>query len=993
LRIALFVISILLVCFPGFLAAAESTRQPFSVSWSSAGSRIEGDFWDLFFSTPRNGILVGQNGSIARTSDGGENWRNVDSGVQADLWSAHFPNPSTGWIVGEGGTILVTHDAGATWLPQRSGIAGSLVSVHFTDTDTGWAVASDGRIISTSNGGETWTVVWSEQGGAFAAITFANGKTGWVVGRGGIILRTRDGGGTWNRQESSTSQNLWSVHFKDTNEGWAVGDSGTVLVTHDGGIQWQAQASGSERDLSRVYFVNTTTGWIVGDGGTILTTRNGGEHWRSQAAETKRLLIGIQFADQNSGWIVGFRGTLLKSSLTALGPELARASTQPSGILGEVTFTCSLREAASNPVRNMYLWARVGRGPWHSLGEATLTAPLQWARSWKPSELGFHAGDEIEYRIQPDDGGPPAFFTTGRFLFEPWWVVFWRDNKHVLTGILLATSALLLLLLGIGLLLVFAPATLAHIGALPLGKENPDFKLNFVSLLTLGNRLLQELILPFLCRHPRVKRAWIERYLDGRAKFENLNSPARRAFFNDADILDAWVTCVSGQIESGLKQIELLQQRRTYVEFPLNDTSGECAIERPSPETFRPIFARSRTVISIIGVGGAGKSTLACALGRWGFDPDPLYRLAAHRMVPIFVAEDTTSLFESVSANLHRMLDGDDLSPELVRGLLAHKRLLVVVDALSERNAETQRHVEQFHKAAEPIGALIVTSRIAPDFGPIDRTALYPVRLDARRIVPFIIGYLDRRESEGLLRDGRMQLQLGEKILALSEMGGQRAPITALLVTLFVDSARRRVQEGHALDDLPKVMPDIFVDYLKRLNTVTGSSEQKIADPIFIQAGQVVAAVSLGRSLVPQDFLAAEALAALSKDGLGSQGQQLLDQLIGAGVIERRAPGGYVLLRFSLDPAAEYLAATRQIIMLKSADARRWKTYLSSLRKIDGYPDVIEGYLTALTNCYRALKQELSLIDLAFPWEDSNDSAPTTQRLRHDTTSQHHSPY
>jgi hypothetical protein len=238
-------------------------------------------------------------------------------------------------------------------------------------------------------------------------------------------------------------------------------------------------------------------------------------------------------------------------------------------------------------------------------------------------------------------------------------------------------------------------------------------------------------------------------------------------------------------------------------------------------------------------VGGAGKSTLACALCRWAFDPDPDLRLTRHRIVPVFVTEETTNLFNSVAASLHSILDGDDISPDLVRGLLANKRLLVVVDALSERDTETQRHVEQFYKLPESIAALIITSRISPDFGPIERTTLYPVRLDARRIVPFIIGYLDRRESDGLLRDGRVQLQLGERILALSEIGGKKAPITALLVTMFVDSARRRIREGHDLDDLPKAMPDIFVDYLQRLNAMP-RSERKIDDAVFIQAAPVL---------------------------------------------------------------------------------------------------------------------------------------------------------
>nr|WP_249210041.1 YCF48-related protein [Bradyrhizobium manausense] len=748
------------------IVAAEPISRPFLVSWSNVEAKIDGDFWEIHFSTPLNGVLAGRRGAIARTTDAGTSWYKTESGVEADLWSASFPEPADGWIVGDSGTIIVTHDGGATWRKQNSRTNSSLVGVSFSNARQGWAIASDGKVIHTSDGGETWEWRWSETGTTFAAISFADYRTGWIVGGEGKIFRTRDGGVTWQRQESGTSQNLWSVQFNDLNNGWAIGESGTVLVTHDGGIQWLMQSSGTERDLSRIYFVNSTTAWIVGDGGTILTTRDGGEHWRIQQSGTKRLLIGVHFADANSGWIVGFRGLLLKATLIGVSPEVEEISTRSSGVLGELKVVLKLR-GESEPT-GVYLWARTGRAAWINLGEARPTSGAQWTYSWRPSQVGFHAGDEIEYKVQLEDAGPPAFVIVGRFLFEPWWIRLWRDNKKIVAGVLIATSALLLLFAATTALFVFAPASLAHVGALTQEKEKVEFKFSFGSLLSLGNRLLQEFLLPFLCRRSRVKQAWTAKYLDGRVKFSNLNSPARKIFFGDAGILDAWVVRVAEQVEVGLKEIEFFQQRGVYVEFPLNDSRGDCAIERPSPEAFRPVFRRTQTVISIVGVGGAGKSTLACALGRWVFDPDPLSRPVDHRMIPVLLAENTTNLLDSIAAYLRRMIDPEDIPVDLIRGLLAHKRLLVVVDALSERDAVTQAHVEQFHKLPDRVGALVVTSRTEPEFGPIERTVLHPVKLDARRIVPFIISYLDRRETEGRLRDGRTQLVLGEKILALA---------------------------------------------------------------------------------------------------------------------------------------------------------------------------------------------------------------------------------
>jgi hypothetical protein len=129
-RAILFLLSMISTCWLLVPAAAEpGLEQPFSVSWSVIESKLGGDFWDVFFSTPQNGILVGRQGSIARTSDGGENWKSIDSGVQIDLWAIYFPNPSMGWAVGDHGTVLITRDGGATWQSQHSGIEASLVGV------------------------------------------------------------------------------------------------------------------------------------------------------------------------------------------------------------------------------------------------------------------------------------------------------------------------------------------------------------------------------------------------------------------------------------------------------------------------------------------------------------------------------------------------------------------------------------------------------------------------------------------------------------------------------------------------------------------------------------------------------------------------------------------------------------------------------------------------------------------------------------------------
>jgi hypothetical protein len=228
----------------------------------------------------------------------------------------------------------------------------------------------------------------------------------------------------------------------------------------------------------------------------------------------------------------------------------------------------------------------------------------------------------------------------------------------------------------------------------------------------------------------------------------------------------------------------------------------------------------------------------------------------------------------------------------------------------------------------------------------------------------------------GPLKDGRVQLQLSEKILTLAESGGQKTPVTPLLVTLFVRSALRRAANGLSFDGLPEVVPEVFVDYLRRLNA-NPHPDAPVSDDVFIRAAQTVATVSLGKNLVPQDFTPEEATEAIEQETTAEQADLLLKRLIASGVIERRTPGGHVILRFNLDPAAEYLAAIRRLVDMrtKRAGPKEWRSYFSSLEGTEGYPSDQEGYLTALATCYRAYKREFSLPDLVFPWEEPTEIA------------------
>lgn len=532
--------------------------------------------------------------------------------------------------------------------------------------------------------------------------------------------------------------------------------------------------------------------------------------------------------------------------------------------------------------------------------------------------------------------------------------------------------------------MLIAPARLASFrGIESLDHVTPPSG-NFALALvwSLGRTFLERVTLPYLCRLPRVRRAWTARYLAGQARLSDLGKPSRESFLVHPEFLDCWISSRLPQAQRALAGFSLYSDRRFYVECPLavGDRTNGPLIERPSSQTLKEVFARRRAVVAIVGQGGSGKSTLACAIARWAMGEDRAQRLAEHAILPVFIVQETTDLLATVKGVLREMLNEEELPEDLVRGLLSRKRLLVIIDGLSERETKTQMHISQiFSHENSPFNELLITSRSEPQLGVTEKTILKTILLDARGVVPFIIDYLARLGKVEALQDGRLQLQLGEQILSIAESRDRRTTgVTPLLIKLFVDSAVKRASEGSSLDDMPQAIPEVFVDYLQRLNAGPAYDGRGFSNDVFIAAAQVLAELAVGSNLVPSDFSPSEAHEALKRQNLGDFA--LIDRLVSSTVLEQRRIGGIPILRFGLDPVAENLAAIRAVLSLRATNAAAAQRLLVTILGAPGYPGECEGYLRAFASCYRAYQRDVGLPELSFPWEEREELGESDAR-------------
>jgi photosystem II stability/assembly factor-like uncharacterized protein len=317
--------------------------------WVRQNSGTTRNLFGVSFTDLNAGTVVGDSGTILRTSNGGATWTTQSSGTTKPLRGTSFIDASHGTVVGDSGTILRTTDGGATWAPQSSGTTIDCRGVCFTDVNNGTAVGGRGGgddpgiILHTTNGGVTWVKQFETDSTSINSVSFTDGSTGTAVGGGWTdvvgwwttILRTTDGGTTWRTQPGPQSDILRGVVFTDSNTGTAVGgangsgdipySSYLIIRTNDGGATWtvQKKVTRAGNGFNSIFFNDANTGTAVGYLGycsswntahNILRTTDGGSTWEPQSSGTSNPLRGVYFINAKVGTVVGDSGTILRTT-------------------------------------------------------------------------------------------------------------------------------------------------------------------------------------------------------------------------------------------------------------------------------------------------------------------------------------------------------------------------------------------------------------------------------------------------------------------------------------------------------------------------------------------------------------------------------------------------------------------------------------------------------------------------------------------------------
>ena len=270
-------------------------------TWQRVGAGTITPMTRTSFISPKLGWAISEK-NIYSSEDGGARWtRQLRS--ENRLTAIAFADEKNGLAVGEGGTIYRTEEGGvpseekgqlcagsiceddelSTWEPVESGTNSALTDITFLDSSHLWIAGENGLVLRSTDGGVTFETLDTEVDATLLSVSFTSADNGVVVGEGGTILVTANGGRSWQQSDGGTSSRLNAVDFASDAAVWAVGDGGTALQSLDGGVTWVSRKidTSLESALRAVSF-DGTVGFVVGAKGTVLTTSDGGASWTRQ---------------------------------------------------------------------------------------------------------------------------------------------------------------------------------------------------------------------------------------------------------------------------------------------------------------------------------------------------------------------------------------------------------------------------------------------------------------------------------------------------------------------------------------------------------------------------------------------------------------------------------------------------------------------------------------------------------------------------------------
>lgn len=307
-------------------------------TWEEIPTEFDVSLNGIHFVSEAEGYAVGSLGTIIKTTDGASSWQFINSGIDTDFTGLTFNrnNPLIGVIIGKNGTMLRTINGGLSFIQVVSRTVQDINAIDFRqETNNVFAVANSGFLVSSANSGASWAIRLSGRSSNFTAVQFTSDLRGFIVGEQGLVLLTGNGGNSFTDRSRNLSLGFKALHFVTAGAGYVSGENGNLISTTNSGANWTTLNLGTNRSINGIHFFNIDRGFVVGERGFIARTENRGINWTIvNSGEAVLDFNAISFFEEAEGIVIGNGGFLARSTN---GTNWTRVSASTNANLRAIT--------------------------------------------------------------------------------------------------------------------------------------------------------------------------------------------------------------------------------------------------------------------------------------------------------------------------------------------------------------------------------------------------------------------------------------------------------------------------------------------------------------------------------------------------------------------------------------------------------------------------------------------------------------------------------
>jgi len=277
-------------------------------------------------------VVVGNNGIILRTTDGGTNWLPVSNPASANLHQVAFADTQTGYAVGDNGTLLKTTDAGVSWQSLTTNTTENLLAISVVSADTIYTGGTNGLIMKTTDGGNSLNQGSLSGIDNIIDIQYIDPNT--IYGLGYVdtslqneyyFMKTTNGGNSWNNQNTNLYYGT-KISFSDIDTGFII--SSELKITNNGGNSFSSFPTPEPICSNDIFMFDETDFWLTGwdcrvsnstARGFIAKYNNNPNFNNYNVFYGANFYNAIHFANHTTGYVVGETGAILKNSTGNMG--------------------------------------------------------------------------------------------------------------------------------------------------------------------------------------------------------------------------------------------------------------------------------------------------------------------------------------------------------------------------------------------------------------------------------------------------------------------------------------------------------------------------------------------------------------------------------------------------------------------------------------------------------------------------------------------------